>query len=217
MKGIVELYNSYVFKSYITLQCISFGTFHLAVMVIIFKLFWVVFLGIPPQMSSSLYKSFTSDQLNQAKINEFLALRTFRFTLSWRYITAVSFISIAFVIVKLTFLESFWPLTLTISSSIAKILTRGSTLAKITLFEKFFEGFLSIYGKWTGPILTPLFLLKMAKIEKNKQYCGKTSAVKLSKVFIFSLLFGKNTISCCNIWDVFTYTISSTRFVANFL
>ena len=143
-------------------------------------------------------------QLNQAKINEFLALRTFRFTLSWRYITVVSFISIAFVIVKLTFLESFWSLTLTISSNIAKILSRGSTLAKITLFENFFEGFLSIYGKWTGPILTPLFLLKMAKIEKNKQYCGKTSAVKLSKVFIFSLLFGKNTISCFNIWDVFT-------------
>ena len=67
MKGIVELYNSYVFKSYITLQCISFGTFHLAVMVIIFKLFWVVFLGIPPQMSSSLYKSFTSDAIKSSK------------------------------------------------------------------------------------------------------------------------------------------------------
>ena len=32
-----------------------------------------------------------------------------------------------------------------------------------------------------GPTLTPLFLLKVAKIEKNKQYFGKTSATELSK------------------------------------
>ena len=62
----------------------------------------MIFHGILPQMLPNLYKSFTSDpiKLSQKK-KEFLALRAFRSTLSWRYIIVVSFISIAFVSFKL--------------------------------------------------------------------------------------------------------------------
>ena len=51
----------------------------------------------------------------------------------------------------------------------------------------FFEGFDSLWEKdgpkvgTFGPTMTLLFLLKMAKIEKNKQQCRKTSVIELSK------------------------------------
>ena len=87
---------------YKTLEDSSFGSyFREASIAIILNLFWVVFHGILLQMSSNLYKSFTSDTIKLSHKNEFLALRTFWFTLSWRHIIVVSFISIAFVVVKL--------------------------------------------------------------------------------------------------------------------
>ena len=51
-------------KSYITLEDNSFGSNVKEVSVaIILKLLWVVFHGILPQMSSNLYKSFTSNAI----------------------------------------------------------------------------------------------------------------------------------------------------------
>ena len=50
-----------------------------------------------------------------------------------------------------------------------------------------FEGFDDLWKRdepkvsTFGPTLTPLFLLKLAKIEKNKQQSGKNSAIELSK------------------------------------
>ena len=83
-------------QSYITLEDSNFGSNFMEVSVaIIFNLIWGVFHGVLPQMSSNLYKSFTSDAIKLSPKNEFLALRAFRFTLSWRYIIVVSFISIA--------------------------------------------------------------------------------------------------------------------------
>ena len=140
-------------------------------------------------------------QLNKAKKNEFLTLIAFRFTLSWRYIIVVSFISIEFVIVKLkiskvlrtdlaatklSFLGGFWVLTPPIWSNIADIFIRGSTLANKNTVWNFFEGFKYLWKRdgreisTFGPTLTPLFLLKMIKIEKNKQK-WKTSAIELSR------------------------------------
>ena len=72
------------------------------------------------------------------------------------------FISIAFVVVKLkissSFFEGFWALTSTMWSNIAEILTRGSTLAKKTLFEKVLKD-PSIYGKSTDQKLAHLVQL----------------------------------------------------------
>ena len=51
-------------KSYITLEDNTFGSNVIEVSVaIILKLLWVVFHGILPQMSSNLYKSFTSNAI----------------------------------------------------------------------------------------------------------------------------------------------------------
>ena len=91
-----------VLQSYRTLEDSSFGyNFREVIVAIILNLFWVVFHGKLPQMSSNLYKSFTGDATKLIEKNESLALRAFRFTLSWRYIIVVSFISIAFAVVKL--------------------------------------------------------------------------------------------------------------------
>ena len=55
----------------------------------------------------------------------------------------------------------------------AKILNRGSTLAERNTAQKIFEGFVYIWKRdglkvsTFGPILTPLFLLKIIKIEKK--------------------------------------------------
>ena len=218
------------------------------------NLFWDAFYGILPQMSSNLYKIFTSEAIKLSQKNEFLTLIAFRFTLSWRYIIVVSFISIVFVVVKLKisnvlrtdsastkwpFLGDFWVLTPPIWSNIAAILTRVSTLANKNTVWKFFEEFEYLWKKegrkisTLGPTLTPLFLLKMVKIEKNKQYCGKTSAIELSKYVrmkslsplpfpgrmwllftIFGIIITGNTVG----WNQnLTNTISSTRFLVNFL
>ena len=83
------------YSPYITLEGSSFGSNFREVSVgIILNLFWVVF-------HEYSLKSFTSDTIKLTQKNEFLTLRAFRFTLSWRYIIVVSFISIAFVSFKL--------------------------------------------------------------------------------------------------------------------
>ena len=89
------------YRPYTTLEDSSFGSnFREVSVAIILNLFWVVFHGILRQMLSNLYASFTSDAIKLSQKNEFLILRAFRFTLSWRYIIVVSFISIAFVSVS---------------------------------------------------------------------------------------------------------------------
>ena len=123
--------NERPYRPWITLEDSSFGSSFKEVSVaIILNLFWVVFHGILPQMLSNLYKSFTSDAVKQK--NEFLALRAFQCTLSWRYIIVVSFISIAFVVklkiskvlrtdsasTKLPFLGAFWALILLFSPAV---------------------------------------------------------------------------------------------------
>ena len=101
-----------------------------------------------------LMESKNSQTLRQK--TEFLALRGFRVTFSWIYIIVVSFIRITFVIVKLkvfkkfcvpiqhpwngTLWEAFGLLLFQIWSSIAEILTRGSTLANKNTILKKFEG-----------------------------------------------------------------------------
>ena len=165
------------------------------------NLFWVAFHEILPQMSSNLYKSFSNDAI---KKNEFLTRRVFRLTVSWRYIIVVSFISIAFVVVKLriskvlrtnststkqSFLGGFWALTLPIWSNIAEILTRGSALAnKNTVWILVLFWMIRVFmekGRTQsyhyGLPLTPFFLLKMVKVEKKYAVCGKTSVIELSK------------------------------------
>ena len=176
------------YRPYITLKGSNCGSnFREVSEGIILDLFWVVFYGILPQMLPNLYRSFTSDAIKLSQKNEFLALRAFRFTLSWRYIIVVNFISIAFVIVKLKiskilrtdststkepFLGSFWVLTPPVWSNITEILTRGNTLGNKNTVWTFFDGFKYF---WTrvgpkvstfGPTLTRLFLLNLAKIEK---------------------------------------------------
>ena len=132
------------YRPYITLKGSSCGSnFREVSEGIILDLCWVVFYGILPQMLPNLYKSFTSDAIKLSQKNEFLALRAFQFTLSWRYIIVVNFISIPFVTVKLKiskilrtdsastkepFLRSFWVLTPPVWSNITEFLTRGNTL-----------------------------------------------------------------------------------------
>ena len=86
-----------------------------------------------------------------------------------------------------SFWEAFGPLLSQIWPNIAEILTTGNALANKNTVWKFFERFEYLW-KRVGPkvstfgrTLTSLFLLKMAKIEKNKQQCGKTSAIELFK------------------------------------
>ena len=140
------------YRPYTTLEDSSFGSnFREVSVAIILNLFWVIFNGILPHMLSNLYKSFTSDANKVSQENEFLALRAFWFTLSWRYIIMLSLFSIAFVVVKLKISKilhtvqhprksPFWALTPPIWSNIAVILTRGSTLANKSTVRKMFEG-----------------------------------------------------------------------------
>ena len=89
---------------YIILEDSRFSSnFREVIVAIILNLFWVVFHGILTQMSSSLYKSFTSDAIklrNEWKKKEFLNLRAFWFTLSWRNIIVVSSVSIVFALLS---------------------------------------------------------------------------------------------------------------------
>ena len=132
-------------------RCSLGSNFREVSVAIILNLFWVVFHGILPHMLSNLYKSFTSDANKVSQENEFLALRAFWFTLSWRYIFMLSFCSIAFVVAKLKISKilhtiqhprksPFWALTPPIWSNIAEILTRGSTVANKSTVWKMFEG-----------------------------------------------------------------------------
>ena len=89
---------------------------------------------------------------------EFLALRDFRFTLSSRYLIAVSFMRIVVVVVKLTvfkFLQIFFK-----------------------LFKKK-KHTQSLH--FQSNLDHPFFSLKMAKIEKDKKQWRKTSTIMLSK------------------------------------
>ena len=147
-------------QSYITLGDRSFGSnFREVSLAIICNLFCVIFHGIQ-SIQKLLYKSLSSDAITLSQKNEFLALRAFQFTLSWRYITMVSSISRAFVVVNF-FDPSLFQYC------------RNSHQRYYSSNEKHClknaEGFLSIYGKGAGPTLTPLSLLNMGKIEKNKQ------------------------------------------------
>ena len=74
MKGLLELHS---------LEDSGFGSnFREVSVAIILNLFWVVFHGILPQISSKLHKRFTSDAIKLSQKNEFLTVRVFRFTLS---------------------------------------------------------------------------------------------------------------------------------------
>ena len=70
---------------------------------------------------------------------------------------------------------------------IAEILTRSSAVENKNTVWNFSEGFDYLWKRdgsnvtTFGPTLTHLFLLKMAKIKKTKQQCGKTSAIELFK------------------------------------
>ena len=88
------------------------------------------------------------EKKKKKKTAEFLALRGFQFTLSWRYIIVVCFIRIAFVIVKLIVFQvlrtnsDFGPLLAQIWSNIPEVLTtRGSTLANKNFVWKKIEEF----------------------------------------------------------------------------
>ena len=172
------------------------------------NLFWDAFYGILPQMSSNLYKIFTSEAIKLSQKNEFLTLIAFRFTLSWRYIIVVSFISIAFVVVKLKisnvlrtdsastkwpFLGDFWVLTPPIWSNIAAILTIVSTLANKNTVWKFLKNS-SIYGKrkdaklalWVQ--LWPLFSsLRWSKSKKISSIAEKRQSLSYPNMSKWSL------------------------------
>ena len=154
------------YSPYITLEGSCFGSNFREVSVgIILNLFWAVF-------HEYSLKSFTSDTIKLSQKNEFLALRAFRFTLSWRYIIVVSFISIAFVIFKLKvskilrtdsastkepFLGGFWALTPQVWFNVTEILTRGSTLGNKNTEKCLMDS--SIYGKRSDPKLA--FLVQL--------------------------------------------------------
>ena len=93
----------------------------------------MVFDGVLPKCCPVCTKGFTSDAIKLSQKKEFLALRSFRFTL---YIIVVSVISIAFVVVKLKiskkepFLEGFCSRTPALWSNIAEILNSGTTTSK---------------------------------------------------------------------------------------
>ena len=159
-------------------------------------------------MSSNLYKIFTSDAIKLSQKNEFFTLIAFRFTLSWRYIIVVSFISIASVVVKLKisnvlrtdsastkwpFLGDFWVLTPPIWSNIAAILTRVSTLANKNTVWKFLKNS-SIYGKrkdaklalWVQ--LWPLFSsLRWSKSKKISSIAEKRQSLSYPNMSKWSL------------------------------
>ena len=70
---------------------------------------------------------------------------------------------------------------------------RGSTLAHKNTAWKFFEGFVYLWKSdgpkvsTFGPTLTSLYLLKMAKIENNKQSCGKFQPLSYPNMSKWSL------------------------------
>ena len=138
----------------------------------------MVFDGVLPKCCPIYTKGFTSDAIKLSQKKEFLALRSFRFTLLWSYIIVVSVISIAFVVVKLKISKKspFWKVFGLVLPHYGPILLKFSTVAlplvnKNTVW-KFFEGFEYLWKRngpkisTSGPTLTPLFLLKMAKIKK---------------------------------------------------
>ena len=175
-------------------------------------------------MSSNLYKIFTSEAIKLSQKNEFLTLIAFRFTLSWRYIIVVSFISIASVIIKLKFQSFAYRFSIHETSLFGRFLgpyspkmvqyCRHSLANKNTVWKKIFRVQLFMEKGRTqsstfGPTSTPLFLLKMAKIEKKSAVVRKNFshwAIQIcqSEVFISSSFSRKNTITFCNIWDIFT-------------
>ena len=130
-----------------------------------------------------------------------MALRAFRFTFSWRYIIAVSFIRIAFVVAKfkisvpiqhpMPFWEVLGTLLPQMQFNIAEILTKGSTLAKKKFAWKFFWRILnfmekdgpklSIFGPTLPPPPPSCLPLKIAEVKKNMHQCRKTSAIGPSK------------------------------------
>ena len=188
------------------------------------NLLWMVFNGILPQMSSNLYKNFTSDAIKFSQKNEFLDLRAFRFTLSWRYIIVVSFISIASVIIKLKFPKfcvsiqhprnsPFWEVLGPLLPQDGPILSTFSSKQKYCLKNFFRVQLFMERGRTQSstfdPTSTLLFLLKMAKIEKKSAVVRKNFshwAIQIcqNEVFISSSFSRKNTITFCNIWDIFT-------------
>ena len=116
------------------------------------NLFRVVFhsiLFIPPDAVDNLYKSFTSDAIKLSQENEFLALRLFRFTLSWRYIIVVSFIGIAFVVVKLKIKNSrnnhFWEVFGLLLPQYGPILPKYSREVVLQQTKTLFENFWRIW------------------------------------------------------------------------
>ena len=200
MEVLIELHNSWRQQ-----LCLTFREVSVA---IILNLFWVDVRGILPQILSNLHKSFTSDAIKSSQKHEFLILRAFQFTLSWRYIIVVSFIRIAFVVVKLkipkdlrtdsastkqAFLGGFWALTFPIWSNIVEIFTRGSTVANKNKFWKAFEEFEYLWKRdgpkvsIFGPTLTHLFLLKMAKIEKISSSSEKRQPLSYPNMSKWSL------------------------------
>ena len=114
--------------------------------------FWVVFHGILHQIWTNLYKNITTDAIKGNAQH----MWGFWFILLWRYIIVVSFISIAFLIVKSRFLKvcvpihhpwnsHIWEVSGSLLSQIwsnsAGIVTRGSMPANKNIVWKFFEGF----------------------------------------------------------------------------
>ena len=111
---------------------------------------------------------------------------------------------------KWPFWEVFGPFLPQIWSRIAEIPTRGRALAK-----KYSLKDSSIYGKGKDPKLAllvqfwpPRFPLQMVKIEKKKQFCGKSSVIGLSKYVKIQALSpltfpGKIRLLFCNICAIF--------------
>ena len=138
----------------------------------------------------------------------------------------VSFISIAFAVVKLKMSkfclaiqhpwngssrELFGSLLPQIWSNFVKILTRGSTLANRNIVWKFFEAFKKNDGPkiWPfDPTLTPRSPWKWSKSktigcgEENLQPLSCPNMSKLM-LYISSPLSGKNTITFCTIQGIF--------------
>ena len=78
------------------------------------------------------------------------------------------------------FWEVFGPLFSQYSPALPTFSTEIVLQQTKTLFENFSVGFVYLWKRdgpkvgTFGPTLTPLFLLNMVNIEKNKQQCGKT-------------------------------------------
>ena len=99
----------------------------------------------------------------------------------------------------------FWVLTPPILSNITTILNRGSSLANKNNVWNIFEGFNYLWKRdgpqvsTFGTTMAPLFLLS-----SNAEKFHPLIQICQNEVFISSPFFGKNTITFCNIWDIFT-------------